>query len=98
MPFETGKLIELLRGLGGAQAKKAGRLCFDGKYVAYPCFRKEWWAHRRTCQANVRNKLVCWIRKKCLASNVKVMMGDVEDLEGRGHPRHVCQLPKEVLS
>jgi hypothetical protein len=41
MPFETGNLIELLRGLGEAQAKNAGWPCFDGKYVAYPRLRKE---------------------------------------------------------
>ncbi len=57
-------------------------LLFDGKYVRYPRFWKEWWAYRRTFHAHVRDKLVCFtLKAKCLTTSVKVVVGDMEELE-----------------
>jgi hypothetical protein len=54
-----GKLANLMRGLMGAQANDSGWPMFSGKYVEYPCFRKEWWAYRQMYHGHVRDELVC---------------------------------------
>jgi hypothetical protein len=60
----------------GAQENEAGWPFFIGKYVAYPRFRKEWWAYRRTYHVHVMSKLVCCtLNEKCLAADVKTWEG-----------------------
>jgi hypothetical protein len=70
-------LASATEATGGVQANDAGWSCFEGKNVAYPCFRKEWWAYRRSYHARVRLELV----EKCLTSGVKFIVGYVEDKE-----------------
>ncbi len=66
-------LKALLRGLRGP--------LFDGKYVAYLRFKKEWCAHRRTYHAHVRDKPASQtLKEKSLAPSAKALVGDVEDL------------------
>jgi hypothetical protein len=49
--------------------------------VAYPCFRKEWWAYRHTYHGHVRDELVCRsLKEKSLASSVRIRVNDIEDL------------------
>jgi hypothetical protein len=54
---------------------------FDGKYVAYLRFKKEWCAYRRTYHAHVRDKPASQtLKEKSLAPSAKALVGDVEDL------------------
>ncbi len=49
--------------------------------MEYPRFRKEWWAYRQTYHGHVRNELVCRsLKEKSLASNVRLMVNDIDDL------------------
>jgi hypothetical protein len=41
---EEGELSTLMRGMMNAQANDNGWPTFNGKFVEYPRFRKEWWA------------------------------------------------------
>jgi hypothetical protein len=58
------ELAILMQGLMGAQANDSGWPMFNGKYVEYPRFRKEWWAYRQTYHGHVRDELVCRSLKK----------------------------------
>ncbi len=70
-----------MRGLVGAQANDSGWPTFSGKYVEYPRFRKEWWAYRHTYHGHVREELVCRsLKEKSLASSIKILVNDIEDL------------------
>ncbi len=42
---EEGELSTLMRGMMNAQANDNGWPTFNGKFVEYPRFRKEWWAY-----------------------------------------------------
>jgi hypothetical protein len=58
---------------------------FNGRYVEYPRFRKEWWAYRQTYHGHVRDKLACRaLKEKSLASSIRVMVNDIEDLPEHG--------------
>ncbi len=64
-----------------AQANDNGWPTFSGKFVEYPRFRKEWWAYRQTYHGHVRDELVCrCLKAKSLASNVRIMVNDIDDL------------------
>ncbi len=66
---------------GGAQAYDNGWPVFNGKYVEYPRFRKEWLAYRQTYHGHVRDELVCRsLKERSLASSVRVLVSDIEDL------------------
>jgi hypothetical protein len=55
---------------------------FNGRYVKYPRFRKEWWAYRQTYHGHVRDELACRaLKEKSLASCVRVLVNDIEDLQ-----------------
>ncbi len=78
---EEGELSALMRGMMNAQANDKGWPTFSGKFVEYPRFRREWWAYRQTYHGHVRDELVCrCLKEKSLASNVRVMVNDIDDL------------------
>jgi hypothetical protein len=76
-----GDMATLMRRLLGAQANNGGWPTFSGKYVEYPRFRKEWWAYRQTYHGHIRDELVCRsLKGKSLASSIKILVNDIEDL------------------
>jgi hypothetical protein len=78
---EEGELSALMRGMMNAQANDNGWPTFSGKFMEYPRFRREWWAYRQTYHRHVRDELVCrCLKEKSLASNVRVMVNDIDDL------------------
>jgi hypothetical protein len=81
-PFGAGgELANLMRGLLGAQANDSGWPTFSKKYAEYPRFRKEWGAYRQTYHGHVRDELVCRsLKEKSLASSVRILVNDIEDL------------------
>jgi hypothetical protein len=65
------ELAVLMQRLMGALANDSGWPTFNGKYVEYPRFQKEWWANRQTYHGHVRDKLVCCrLKETSLASGV----------------------------
>jgi hypothetical protein len=81
MRDESSELATIMRGMMNAQANDDGWPTFSGKYVEYPRFRKEWWAYRQTYHGHVRDELVCRsLKEKSLASNVKLIVNDIDDL------------------
>jgi hypothetical protein len=77
-----GKVADLVRCLAGAQANDSGWPTFNGKYVEYPRFRKEWWAYRQTYHAHMKDELACRsLKERSLASSVRILINDIEDLQ-----------------
>ncbi len=59
--------------------------------MEYPRFRKEWWAYRQTYHGHVRDKLVCRsLKEKSLASNVRLMVNDIDDLREAWDTLNTC--------
>jgi hypothetical protein len=84
-------VANLVRGLVGAQANDGGWPTFSGKYVEYPRFRKEWWAYRQTYHGHVSDELVCRsLKEKSLASSVKILVNDIEDLREAWGTLDIC--------
>jgi hypothetical protein len=79
-------MADLVRCLVGAQANYSGWPTFNSKYVEYPRLRKEWWAYRQTYHGHVRDELACRsLKEKSLASSVRILVNDIEDLQHPGH-------------
>ncbi len=75
----------------GAEANDSGWPTFSGKYVEYPRFRKEWWAYRQTYHGHVRDELVCRsLKERSLASSVKVLVNDIDDLREAWNTLNMC--------
>jgi hypothetical protein len=85
------ELAVLMQGLMGAQANASRWPTFNGKYVEYPWFWKEWWAYRQTYYRHVRDELVCRsLKKRSLASSVKVLVNDIDDLREAWSTLETC--------
>jgi hypothetical protein len=50
---------------------------FDGRYITYPCFRKGWWAYRRTYHPMSERTGMLNTQGKVLASNIKAHVAEV---------------------
>jgi hypothetical protein len=96
------ELSTLMRGLMGAQANDSGWPTFSGKYVEYPRFRKEWWAHRQTYHGHVRDgdELVCRsLKERSLASNIRLLVNDIDDLREAWNTLDTCfDRPEKYIS
>jgi hypothetical protein len=85
------ELAILMQGLMGAQANDSGWPKFSGKYAEYPLFRKEWYACRQTYHGHVRDELVCCsLKERSLASSVKILVNDIEDLRKAWNTLDTC--------
>jgi hypothetical protein len=75
-------LATLLRGWGQLRANDSKWPVFDGKYVNYPRFKKEWVAHRETYHSIVNNDLAAkTLREKYMKGDRWKMVGHLEDLK-----------------
>jgi hypothetical protein len=89
-----------MQGLMGAQANDSGWPTFSGKCVEYSRFRKEWWAYRQTYHGHVRDELVCRsLEERSLASNVRMLVNDIEDLREAWNTLDTCfDRPEKYIS
>jgi hypothetical protein len=85
-----GKVADLVRCLAGAQANNSRWPTFNGKYVEYPRFRKEWRTYRQTYDGHVKDELACRsLKERSVASRIWILVNDIEDLrEAWGHAGH----------
>jgi hypothetical protein len=55
---------------------------FDGRFVNYPRFKKEWRAYRETYHSVVSGDLAAkTLREKCVTGDALRMVGHLEDLK-----------------
>jgi hypothetical protein len=64
---------------------------FDGRYVSYPRFKKEWEAYRQTYHSAVSNDLVArTLRDKCLQGDALQMVSHLDDLREMWETLDTC--------
>jgi hypothetical protein len=84
-------LVELMRSLGQMQANDSGWPTFDGRFVSYPRFKREWKAYRQTYHAAVGDDLAArTLRDKCLQGDARQMVGYLDDLREMWETLDTC--------
>ncbi len=74
-------LMEFMRNFGQMRANDDGWPVFDGRYVSYPRFKKEWTAYRSTYHSAVSDDLAArTLRNKCLKGEALQMVNHLDDL------------------
>jgi hypothetical protein len=77
----SGDLLDFVRGFGHMQANDSGWPAFDGRYISYPRFKKEWKAYRETYHSAVNNDLATRaLRDRCLRGDALQMVSHPDDL------------------
>jgi hypothetical protein len=75
-------LMEFMRNFGQMRANDEGWPTFDGRYVGYPRFKKEWVAYRSTYHSAVSDDLAArTLRSKCLKGEASQMVSHLDDLQ-----------------
>ncbi len=95
-----GEVADLVRRLAGAQANYSGWPIFNGKYVEYPRFRKEWWAYKQTYHGHVRDELACRsLKERSLASSIQILVNKHRrPARGMGHAGPMLRPARKVHS
>jgi hypothetical protein len=84
-------LIDFMRSFGQMQANDSGWPTFDGRYVSYPRFKKEWAAYRQTYHSAVSNDLAArTLRDKCLQGDALQMVSHLDDLREMWETLDTC--------
>jgi hypothetical protein len=74
-------LVEFMRSFGQMRANDSGWPTFDGRFVSYPRFKREWAAYRQTYHAAVGDDLAArTLRDKCLQGDARQMVGHLDEL------------------
>ncbi len=74
-------LVEIMRSFGHMRANDSGWPTFDGRFVSYPRFKREWGAYRQTYHAAVGDDLAArTLRDKCLQGDACQMVSHLNDL------------------
>jgi hypothetical protein len=84
-------LVEFIRSCSQMRANDSGWPTFDGRYVSYPRFRREWGAYRQTYHAGVGDDLAArTLRDKCLQGDTRQMVGHLDDLHEMWETLDTC--------
>jgi hypothetical protein len=84
-------LMDFMRSFGQMQANDSGWPTFDGRYVSYPRFKKEWEAYRQTYHSAVSNDLAArTLRDKCLQGDALQMVSHLDDLREMWETLDTC--------
>ncbi len=84
-------LVEFMRSFGQMRANDSGWPTFDGRYVNYPRFKKEWGAYRQTYHSAVSDDLAArTLRDKCLQGDALQMVTHLDDLREMWETLDTC--------
>ncbi len=84
-------LMEFMRSFGQMRANDDGWPTFDGRYVGYPRFKKEWMAYRMTYHSAVSDDLAArTLRSKCLKGEALQMVSHLDDLQEMWETLDAC--------
>jgi hypothetical protein len=74
-------LVEFMRSFGQMRANDNGWPTFDGRFVSYPRFKREWGAYRQTYHSAVSDDVAArTLRDKCLQGDALQMVSHLDDL------------------
>jgi hypothetical protein len=84
-------LVDFMRSFGQMRANDSGWPTFDGRYVSYPRFKKEWEAYRQTYHFAVSDDLAArTLRDKCLQGDALQMVNHLNDLREMWETLDTC--------
>jgi hypothetical protein len=84
-------LVEFMRSFGQMRANDSGWPTFDGRYVSYPRFKKEWEVYRQTYHSAVSDDLAArTLRDKCLQGDALQMVNHLDDLREMWETLDTC--------
>jgi hypothetical protein len=84
-------LVEFMRSFGQMRANDSGWPTFDGRYMSYPRFKKEWGAYRQTYHSAVSDDLAArTLRDKCLQGDALQMVNHLNDLREMWETLDTC--------
>jgi hypothetical protein len=84
-------LMDFMRSFGQMRANDSGWPTFDGRYVSYPRFKKEWEAYGQTYHSAVSNDLAArTLRDKCLQGDALQMVSRLYDLREMWETLDTC--------
>jgi hypothetical protein len=84
-------LVEFMRSFGQMRANDSGWPMFDGRYVSYPRFKREWGAYRQTYHSAVSDDLAArTLRDKCLQGDALQMVSHLDDLREMWETLDTC--------
>jgi hypothetical protein len=84
-------LMEFMRSFGQMRANDNGWPTFNGRYVSYPRFKKEWVAYRLTYHSAVSDDLAArTLRDRCLQGEALQMVGHLDDLHEMWETLDTC--------
>jgi hypothetical protein len=84
-------LMEFMRSFGQMRANDDGWPTFDGRYVSYPRFKREWVAYRLTYHSAVSDDLAArTLRDKCLKGEALQMVSHLDDLHEMWETLDTC--------
>jgi hypothetical protein len=83
--------VEFMRSFGQMRANDNGWPTFNGRYVSYPRFKKEWVAYRLTYHSAVSDDLAArTLRDKCLQGDALQMVSHLDDLHEMWETLNTC--------
>jgi hypothetical protein len=84
-------LVDFMRSFGQMRANDSGWPTFDGRYVSYSRFKKEWEAYRLTYHSVVSDDLAArTLRYKCLQGDALQMVSHLDDLREMWETLDTC--------
>jgi ElaB/YqjD/DUF883 family membrane-anchored ribosome-binding protein len=84
-------LVEFMRSFGQMRANDSGWPTFDGRFVSYPRFKREWGAYRQTYHSAVSDDLAArTLRDKCLQGDALQMVSHLDDLREMWETLDTC--------
>jgi hypothetical protein len=84
-------LMEFMRSFGQMRANDNGWPTFNGRYVSYPRFKKEWVAYQLTYHSAVSDDLAArTLRDKCLQGEALQMVSHLDDLHEMWETLDTC--------
>jgi hypothetical protein len=84
-------LVEFMRSFGQMRANDSGWPTFDGRFVSYPRFKREWGAYRQTYHSAVSDDLAArTLRDKCLQGDALQMVNHLDDLREMWETLDTC--------
>jgi hypothetical protein len=83
--------MDFMRSFGQMQANDSRWPTFDGRYVSYPRFKKEWAAYLQTYHSAVSDDLAArTLRDKCLQGDALQMVSHLDDLREMWETLDTC--------
>jgi hypothetical protein len=84
-------LVEFMRSFGQMRANDSGWPTFDGRFMSYPRFKREWGAYRQTYHSAVSDDLAArTLRDKCLQGDALQMVSHLYDLREMWETLDTC--------